>query len=70
MIPPTWNDKFEFPDGLYSVSDIQDQIKRITKKHETLTTNRPIYIYINRIKNGLVFKITDGYKLELQNLKL
>ena len=21
---PTWNDKFELPDGLYSVSDIQD----------------------------------------------
>ena len=22
--PPTWNDKFELPDGSYSVSDIQD----------------------------------------------
>ena len=21
--PPTWNDKFQLPDGLYSVSDIQ-----------------------------------------------
>ena len=21
---PTWNDKFELPDGTYSVSDIQD----------------------------------------------
>ena len=49
MIAPMWNDKFEFPDGLYSVSDIQDQIKHITKKHETLTTNPPIHIYINRI---------------------
>ena len=36
------------------------------KKHETLPTNPPIHIYINRINNRLVFKIKDGYKLELQ----
>ena len=24
---PTWNDEFELPDGLYSVSDIQDYFK-------------------------------------------
>ena len=33
------------------------------KKHETLTAIAPIYI--NRINNRLVFKIKDGYKLEL-----
>ena len=33
---PTWNEKFELPDGLYSVSDIQDYIK---KKHETVSDN-------------------------------
>ena len=27
MIPPTWNDECELPDGSYSVSDIQDYIK-------------------------------------------
>ena len=26
----------------------------------------PINVYINRISNRLVFKIKDGYKLELQ----
>ena len=26
---PAWNDKFEFPDGSYSVSDIQDYLKYI-----------------------------------------
>ena len=26
---PTWNDKFELPDGLYSVSDIQDYFEYI-----------------------------------------
>ena len=24
ILTPTWNDKFELPDGSYSVSDIQD----------------------------------------------
>ena len=24
ILPPTWNDKFELTDGLYSVSNIQD----------------------------------------------
>ena len=48
------------------ISDIQDYIKHIIKKHETLTTIPPIYIYINRINNRLVFKIKDGYKQELQ----
>ena len=30
---PTWNDKFELPDGSYSVSDIQDHFEYILKKH-------------------------------------
>ena len=29
----------------------------------------PIHVYINKINNRLVFKIKDGYKLELQTLK-
>ena len=53
-------------DGSYSVSDIQDYIEFIIKKHEKLTKFSPIYVYINRINNKLVFKIKDGYKLELQ----
>ena len=48
------------------MSDIQDYIKYIIKKHETLTTIPPIHVYINRINNRLVFKIKDAYKLELQ----
>ena len=54
------------PDGSYSIFDIQDYIKYIIQKHNKLTTNPPIHIYINRINNRLVFKIKDGYKLELQ----
>ena len=70
IIAPTWNDELEFPDGSYSVSDIEDWIKFIIKKHGTLTTIPLIHVYINRINNRLVFKIKDGYNLELQTLKL
>ena len=66
IIAPTWNDEFELRDGSYSVSEIQVYIKFIIKKYETLRTVPPIHVYINRINNRLVFKIKDGYKLELQ----
>ena len=52
-------------DGSYSVSYIQNYIEYIVKKHETLTTIPPIHVYINKINNRLVFKIKNGYKLEL-----
>ena len=31
---PTWNEEFELRDGLYYISDIQDYIEYILKKHE------------------------------------
>ena len=36
---PTWNDKFELPDGLDSVSDIQDYFEYILKKHGKILIN-------------------------------
>ena len=33
---------------------------------KTLTATPPIHVYINKINDRLVFKIKDGYKLELQ----
>ena len=62
---PTWNETFDLPDGSYSIDDIQDYFEFIIKKHETLTDNPPIKIYSNKIKNRIVFKIKNGYKLEL-----
>ena len=62
---PTWNDTFDLPDGSYSISDTQDYFEFIIKKHETLAENPPIQIYPGKIKNGIVFKIKTGYKLEL-----
>ena len=66
LIAPMWNDEFVFPNGSYSESDIQVCVEYIIKKHKTLTSISPIHVYINRINNRLVFKIKDGYKLELQ----
>ena len=62
---PTWNDEFDLLDGSYSVSYIQDYFEYIIKKHETITNNLPVQIYVNRIKDRIVFKIKTGYKLEL-----
>ena len=51
--------------GSYSVSDIQDYFEYIIKKHKTIEDNSPVQIYVNKIKNRIVFKIKTGYKLEL-----
>ena len=62
---PTWNETFDLPDGLRNISEIQDYIEYIIKKHETIGENAPILIYPNTINNRIVFKIKSGYKLEL-----
>ena len=48
---PTWSEKFELPDGSYSVSDIQDYFEYILKKHSESADNPSIRMYINRIEN-------------------
>ena len=65
MSAPTWNETFDLPDGSYNISEIQDYIEYIIKKHETIGENAPILIYANTINNRIVFKIKSGYKLEL-----
>ena len=62
---PTWNDKFELPDGSYSVSDIQDYFEYILKKHGENIDNPSVKIYVNKIENRTTFKIKNGYTLEL-----
>ena len=57
----TWNNKFELPDGFYSVSNI--------KKHEAVIDNPPIRVYENKIKNRITFKIKTGYYLKLLTLE-
>ena len=48
---PTWNERFDLPDGSHSVSDIQDYFKHTIKKHEKLPDNLPIRIFVNKIEN-------------------
>ena len=62
---PTWNDKFELPDGLYSVSDIQDYFEYILKKHGEDIDKPSVQTYVNKIENRVTFKIKNGYSLEL-----
>ena len=62
---PTWNDTFDLPDDSYSITGVQDNFEFIMKKHETLTETPPVQIYLNKIKNRIVFKRKTGYKLEL-----
>ena len=62
---PTWNDKFELPDGSYSVSNIQYYFEFILKKHEENTDKPSVQIYVNKTENRVTFKIKDGYSLEL-----
>ena len=62
---PTWNDKFELPDGSYSVSNIQDYFEYILKKHGEDIDKPSVQIYVNKIENRVTFKIKNGYSLEL-----
>ena len=62
---PTSNDEFDLPNGSYSVSNTQNYIDYDIKKHETIANTPLLDIYVNRIKNRIVFKINTGYKLEL-----
>ena len=52
-----WNEEFELPDGSYSVSDIQDYFDYIIKKHEAVTDNPSIIIYVKKIENTIAYKI-------------
>ena len=57
--------KFYLPDGSYNISEIQNYIEYIIKKHEAFGEIAPILIYANTINNRIAFKIKSGYKLGL-----
>ena len=62
---PTWNDKFELPDGFYSVSNIHDYFEYILKKHGEITDKPSVQIYVNNIENRVTFKIKNRYSLKI-----
>ena len=37
----------------------------LLKNHEAIADNSSVEVYVYKIKNKIVFKITTGYKLEL-----
>ena len=57
---PIWNDKFELPDGSYSVSDILYHWENID--------NPSVRIYVNKTENRITFKTKTGYYLEAMKL--
>ena len=65
---PTWNDKFELPDGSYSVSDIQNYLEYILKKHGENIDKPSAQIYVNKTEDRVTFKVKDGYNLEILTL--
>ena len=62
---PTWNEKFELPDGSYSISNIQNYVEYILKNHGEKTVDFSIRINLNKTENRIPFKIKTGYYLEL-----
>ena len=59
----TWNDKFEFPDGSYSVSDIQDYfLKRVSFKRgmEKILINHQYKYMQIKLKIALHLKLKMG----------
>ena len=56
---PTLNEKFKLLDTSFCVSDIQDYFEYI-KKHQTVTDNPPISIYINKTENKILSKLKKG----------
>ena len=57
---PTWNDEFEFPNGLYSVSENQDYFEYILKKHGKKTDDPSRKKYVNTTENRITFRIKTG----------
>ena len=62
--PPTWNDKFELPDGS-RLPDIQDYCECILKKHNGKIDHPTKKMYANKSENRIIFRIKTGYYLEL-----
>ena len=52
---PAWNDKFELPNGSYSVWDIQDYFEYILKMHGENIDNPLVKKYVYKIDTVLNF---------------
>ena len=63
---PTLNEEFELTDGSYYVSDIQDYSEYVIKKHEKVTDNPSLMMYVYKKEN----RITPETKNYLEALRV
>ena len=61
---PTWNDKFELPDGSCSVSDIQDYFEYILENHGDILIIYQYGYMQAKLKMGLYLKLKMGIVLD------
>ena len=47
------------------MSNIQDYFECIIKKHQNVTDNPPVKIYVNKVENRITFRTDTGYYLQL-----
>ena len=66
---PNQNKEFKLSDGTYSVSGIQEYFEYMLKKLGERTINPSIKTHINKIENGIIFKIKTGYYLEILTIE-
>ena len=61
------NLKYQLPHGMKNLNYLMDHIlyQIIIKKHETVTDNTSIMIYVNKIEIRITFTIKTGYYLKL-----
>ena len=57
---PTWNEKFELADGLYSLSDIHHYFEYILKKQGEDIDKPSVQIYVSKIENRITFENKNG----------
>ena len=64
--------KYQLQHGMKNLNDLMDyilyqiiKIIKVIKNHEKVTDNPSIRIYVNKIKNRIIFRIKTGYFLEL-----
>ena len=62
MSAPTWNDKFELPDGSYSIPNIRDYFEYILNKYGEKLDNPSIRIHVNRVENRSTVKVLSFYQ--------
>ena len=57
--------ELELPDGIYSISYLQDYFEYILKEHSESVHDPPTEIFVSKNENRTTCKIKNGYYLEV-----